>query len=104
VVKQIKGFGLVSKAPSKFFVVGEVIPATGVYQVFHGPHRLAHEVTLLGGETFPRCAMCKDDVHFKLVHAAPRIAHDPSFQIRLYEIPHPEQDEKIDVFPAAASA
>lgn len=81
-----------SGAAAKFFAVGELIPAIGVYQVFHGPHRVTHEVTLLVGELFPRCAVCKDDVHFKLVHAAPQITRDPSFSVHLYEIPHPEED------------
>lgn len=98
------GLSLVSTASSQFFVVGDAILTTGVYQVFHGPHRLTHEVTLRKGETFPRCAICKDDVHFKLVHAASEIAHDPSFAISLYEVPHPDEEKQAGAVPPAAQA
>ena len=75
---------------------GEPIAQTGIYRVFHSDHRLSHEVTLLQGEKFPECSKCKDDVHFQLMRTAPQIATDSNFRrepIRLYQIPHPEQDE-----------
>lgn len=73
-----------------FFRPQEPVPESGVYRVFHGDHRLAHEVTLLRGETFPRCRTCGDTVHFQLLLPAPRLDDTPGFKVRLYEIPHPE--------------
>ncbi len=76
------------------------MPQTGIYRVFHSTHRVSHDVTLLHGETFPECVTCKDDVHFELLRTAPQIETDASFMrraIRLYQIPHPdEQDEQQD--------
>ena len=49
------------------FKTGTNIPASGIYSVHHLAHRLPHEVTLLRGETFPKCQKCADAVTFKLV-------------------------------------
>lgn len=91
-----KGLRLVpkgSEAPSPFFRVGEEIPESGVYRVFHAEHRVSHQVLLLAGEKFPRCSQCGSDVHFELLQRIPEIAQDADF-IRVYEIPHPEQEGK----------
>ena len=90
-----------SDASSGFFSVGEAVPETGIYRVFHAPHRVTHDVTLLHDHLFPRCAVCKEEVRFKLVQAAPRIDLDPSFHIRLYEVPHPPEVNEKDVSDAA---
>lgn len=80
------------RIPSPFFRVGEPVPTTGVYRVFHAEHRVSHEVTLVSGQDFPRCSGCDDNVHFELMHAAPEIEQDANFRTRrLYEIPHPEE-------------
>ena len=83
------------KAASPFFRVGETIPATGIYRVFHSGHRLSHEVVLLNGEVFPRCSACGFEVHFELLEAAPQIETDKNFQdlrsLKLFELPHPEE-------------
>lgn len=73
----------------QFFRVGEVIPFTGIYRVFHSQHRVSHDVTLLIGETFPHCSQCGHQVHFELLQEASQIAGDSDFRVRLYEIPHP---------------
>ena len=65
---------------------GQSIPTSGIYTVVHVTHRPSHQVTLLVGEAFPRCAKCGDGVEFELVKAAPDLAARP-FAIRLYEIP-----------------
>jgi hypothetical protein len=65
---------------------GQPIPASGIYTVFHREHRRAHDVTLLTGETFPRCAKCGDRVDFVLSKAAPHLSANP-FLVHLYEIP-----------------
>lgn len=78
------------------FKCGELIPDSGIYRAFHGPYRVSHEVTLLSGERFPCCNVCNEDVHFRLVQAAGsqlRGLHP----IRLYEIPHPDEDDTLNI-------
>ena len=83
------------KVPSPFFRVGERVAESGVYRVFHSGHRLSHEVTLIAAQDFPRCSACGNDVHFELLQAAPEIEKDANFSSRrLYEIPHPEDQEQ----------
>ena len=85
------------ETPVVYFRPGDRIPETGIYRVYHSGHRLAHEVTLLHGESFPRCAKCADDVHFQLLRPAPQISRDANFRrepIRLYELPHPDEPEE----------
>ena len=78
---------------SPYYRAAETVPTDGVYRVFHSDHRLSHEVTLLAGETFPRCNKCGFAAHFELVHAAPHAMNDTGdFRIRLYEIEHPEEN------------
>jgi hypothetical protein len=55
------------------------VPESGVYQVLHYRHRLYHEVTLLRGNSFPRCSECGDNVRFRLVRLAPLISDDRNF-------------------------
>jgi len=79
----------VVKKESKYFAVGDEIPQSGLYNVFHAEHRTSHKAVLLKGETFPRCEQCKDDVHFQLILEVPELDNDPNFKsFRLYEIPH----------------
>jgi hypothetical protein len=44
---------------------GAIIPESGIYRVADSAHRLPHEVTLLKGETFPKCQKCADTVTFE---------------------------------------
>jgi hypothetical protein len=83
------------KLPSPYFRVGESVPSDGIYRAYHNSHRLSHEVTLLTGETFPPCVRCGTDVHFELLREVKRAVNDPDFdfKIKLYEIPHPAEDE-----------
>jgi hypothetical protein len=72
-------------ADSQPFQTGALAPETGIYRVVHVSHRLPHEVIVLKGECFPRCAQCDDAVLFDLVHAAPDLyQHTPH---RVYELP-----------------
>ena len=89
-----------SKDPRKFFAVGEQVPDSGIYRVFHSGHRVSHDVTLIRGEKFPPCEKCESDVHFELLRAAPQIAHDANFMgkpIRLYQLPHPDDEQQQPV-------
>ena len=68
---------------------GLQVPFSGIYNVIHKQHRLAHEVTLLKSNTFPRCSKCDKAVQFELVMG---IAEPDSFGFRvvLNEIPEVE--------------
>ena len=55
----------------------------------HVAHRLPHEVIIMQGDHLPRCAKCKTDVLFELVHAAPDLFH--TWHV-LYELPVLEDD------------
>ncbi len=79
------------------FRTGQSVPESGIYRVCHGSHRLPHEVTLLKGQRFPRCAKCADLVEFEPVMLAPTMG-DRRGQIVLYELP------EIDVEPEQKSA
>ena len=81
------------ETPPGFYVVGDKVPQRGTYRVFHGPRRLIDEVTLVRHETFPRCSVCDDDVQFGLVKTVGWGGHDMSFRIRLYEVPHPRDED-----------
>jgi hypothetical protein len=77
--------GSVTPADSSSFQTGAPVPETGIYRVVHVSHRLPHEVVILKGERFPRCAKCDGAVLFDLVHAAPDLyQHTPH---RVYELP-----------------
>lgn len=68
------------------YKTGRRIPQSGIYRVLHSEHRLPHDVTLLGGQYFPRCAQCGNDVQFELLRAAPEI-NDSDFHVVVYELP-----------------
>lgn len=75
------------------FQVGKVIPASGVYKVFHSDHQ-AQEVTLREGETFPPCHQCGNKTYFECLREVPVIDEDDyEFKVVLYEIPHPEKEK-----------
>jgi DNA-binding NarL/FixJ family response regulator len=69
------------------YTTGQEILESGIYTVSHQQHRLPHQVTLLKGETFPRCAKCGDLVEFLLDQSAPYVAGNTRFPIRLFALP-----------------
>jgi hypothetical protein len=79
-----------SSGKKALFETGAIVPETGIYRVTHTPHRLPHEVVILKGEHFPRCAKCTTSVLFDLVHAAPDLFQHTVY--RLYELPVTEED------------
>ncbi len=74
--------------------VGEYIEKSGIYRVFHGDHRISHEVILLSGEMFSACELCNDSVSFELLREAPNLREDFDFKVKLYRLPHPIQPEE----------
>jgi hypothetical protein len=78
----VKSFAM----PGRSFKTGAIIPDSGIYRVSHSAHRLPHEVTLLKGETFPKCQRCADTVTFELVRAMD-VTTRFSWRVTLYELP-----------------
>jgi hypothetical protein len=70
----------------KCYRTGLKIPQSGIYKVTHSPHRLPHEVTLLEGETFPRCTNCGNNVQFQLIRAVDGLENS-KFHVVVYELP-----------------
>ena len=77
------------------YKTGHRIPESGIYKVTHLQHRLPHEVTLIKGETFPRCAKCGDLVSFELVHSAPDQGA-LSTSIHIYALPDLDDEGPIN--------
>ena len=65
---------------------GQKILRSGIYRVVHSEHRLPHDVTLVEGEVFPRCASCGTKVQFQLLRAASGVGAG-GFRVVLYELP-----------------
>ena len=70
------------------FATGTTVPASAIYLVVHSAHRLAAEVALFKGETFPRCGRCSEAVYFRMA----RVFHGLdaieklSYRVPLYEL------------------
>jgi hypothetical protein len=62
---------------SRQYVPGDVVPATGMYLVYHQGHRLHHEVLVFAGQIFPVCRKCGDAVRFvqTLAISSPEVLH-----------------------------
>lgn len=67
---------------------GCAVPENGFYRVNHPQHRLPSEVTLMFGQSFPRCSKCDEPVYFELVRPV-RLAgiNAGGFNVALYELP-----------------
>ncbi len=80
----------------RYFSVGETVCYDGIYRAYHNGHRTSHEVTLLAGETFPPCTKCNYDVHFELLREVAEDVRDLdfSFRVRLYQLPHPPEEQE----------
>lgn len=72
----------------------DTIPESGIYRVVHAQHRLPHEVTLLGGQTFPPCAQCREDVRFELVRELPELERQRRGHVSLYSLPVLDDEDK----------
>jgi hypothetical protein len=66
--------------PKGLFSAGETVRETGIYEVIHDrAHRIAHEVVMLNGDSFPPCDTCQERVRFRLIRTAPYIFQDEDF-------------------------
>ncbi len=65
---------------NKTFLSGQPVPESGIYEVIHHrEHRLAHDVLMHGGDIFPPCDQCGQEVRFRLIRSAPYIFEDQDF-------------------------
>ncbi|MGZ7057921.1 MAG: hypothetical protein ACXVJU_01450 [Candidatus Angelobacter sp.] len=71
---------------------GDRILESDIYRVFHRNHRLAHEVTLLRDQLFPKCIKCEHSVYFELVRSAPDVTVGP-FKVALYALPVSDEED-----------
>jgi len=93
---------MVKKKPT-YFYVDDPMPESGLYRVFHADHRVSHKAILPKGQKFPRCGVCKEEVHFELILAVPQLESDPNFRsFRVYEIPHKSDEEENSQASAAS--
>ena len=76
---------------------GCTVPENGFYRVIHSQHRLPKEVTLLIGQSFPRCSKCAEPVNFELIRSVRFLGMNGSrFQVTLYELPElSDQDDSL---------
>ena len=70
------------------FATGATVPCSGIYLVTHAPHRLAAEVALFKGETFPKCGRCPEAVNFRMVRVFRGLdaIEKLSYRVPLYEL------------------
>ena len=73
---------------------GESVPETGIYSVGHREHRLPPEVTLVAGQTFPRCEACKADVLFRLKRSLLDRSAMFRFHFETYQLPVVDEPDK----------
>lgn len=62
-----RGWARAGTLDTRSYKPGDRIPASGIYRVEHGPHRLMHAATLLANSRFPLCRRCGHSVRFYLV-------------------------------------
>jgi len=77
--------------------VGDTVRVSGIYRAVHDDHRVSHEVTLVAGDAFPRCKKCGTTVTFELMIAATSDLTGLAFRVHLYEIPHPEPEDTLQI-------
>lgn len=82
--------------PRQFLCSGEIAPETGIYRVFHGEHRLSHEVTVLRGNAFPVCSKCANQVHFELIRGVPLADAGSEFRVVLNSLPVFDEEDETD--------
>ena len=77
-----------------YYKSADPIPGSGIYRVIHSQHRRPHEVTLIGGQTFPPCAQCHEDVRFELVRELPELERERRGHVSLYSLPVLDDEDK----------
>ena len=78
---------------TRIYKSSETIPESGIYSVIHSQHRLPHEVTLIGGQIFPPCAKCHDEVRFELMRELPALERERRGSVSLYALPVIDEED-----------
>lgn len=78
---------------AQLFKSSSIIPESGIYRVIHAQHRLPHEVTLIGGQSFPPCGKCHEEVRFELVRELPDLERERRGHVSLYSLPVLDDEE-----------
>jgi hypothetical protein len=69
-----------SRRKGSFFLPGEPVPETGIYEVLHDrKHRVSHDVVLHANDLFPPCDQCGTRARFRVIRTAPYIFEDEDF-------------------------
>ncbi|MGE5322209.1 MAG: hypothetical protein ACM3SW_05080 [Actinomycetota bacterium] len=69
------------KRIGKMYSAGQPVTESGIYEVVHDrAHRMAHEVVMLKGNSFPPCDSCAESVRLRLIRTAPYIFQDEDFE------------------------
>jgi cytidine deaminase len=79
---------------AQLFKSASTIPESGIYRVIHAQHRLPHEVTLIGGQVFPPCGKCREEVRFELVRELPELERERRGHVSLYSLPVLEDEDE----------
>ena len=58
---------------------GSIASESGIYRVMHDGHRRDHYVTIIQGDEFPHCRVCRAKVRYQLASRANYAAHDWDF-------------------------
>jgi hypothetical protein len=73
-----------SRAKKTGFKTGQIVQRSGNYAVFHTPHSLRREVTLLKEHAFPACSRCVLPVRFDLLQAVPAETARERFRLLMH--------------------
>ncbi len=82
----------------KTFQIGDLVPAHGIYEIFHTQHLLAQQVVLFKSEKFPKCSRCDFPVTFLLHHELRALdyVNDLDIRIPLTELPIQSGSASLD--------
>jgi len=92
---QFKRNGYPVNRASVIFRTDDPFPASGIYSVFHAPHRLESTVALFKSELFPKCSRCNSPVTFEPIRwvVALDYVSDLAVRVPLLELVPVEGDD-----------
>jgi hypothetical protein len=85
------------KREAAIFRTDDLVPASGIYSVFHAQHRLVKKVGLFKSELFPKCSRCSSPVLFALIRSLPALdyVNDLAVRIPLLELVPLEEEPSV---------